>query len=757
MSKQTAILTLSILFALTLVFGFFVFKARIDYEFEKFFPAENEEVTYFNEFRDNFGTDNDFIMLAIENENGIFDSLFLNRIKFLTRDIKKLPYVADVAGPTTLKQMQIEPLSGKAIPKRLIQSFSNDKLKKDSIKIYADPMLIPVFFSKNGKVINLLISHDQKLSKLKCDFLVDSITSLLDDSPFDEYHLMGRAVAQGYYVNLMKNELIKFTLISIIIVSIFLFLTYRNLWSVIIPLIIVLVSAIWTIGIMTIFDKPLDIMLVVLPTLLFIVGISDVIHLYTKFLFLKREGMGKEEAIRKTMKDIGLATFLTSLTTAIGFATLYFIRIPIIREFGMISAFGVMVTFSITFLAFSAFLSLSPEKNFSTTIQTDFWKNKLRRAYLFSLRKGKWVFLAVLIFTGISLVGLSRIHQRNKLLEDLPANSPLLTEIDFFDQYLVGTRPFELGIKLKDSTNSFFDHDILVEMDKLDSFLIDEYGIEQLISPSMMVKKMNYDIHHSHPNNFSIPENGELRTIVNVTKSKKFEDQLRVYIDKKQGLARISGRLPDMGSDYFNEKNKDLELFFNTSGLTDSFDYKITGSASLIDLSSSLLASNLLIGLLVAFGLIAIIAGATFKSIRLVFVLLFVNIVPLIGIAGIMGFMGLDLKISTSVIFTIAFGIAIDDSIHFMSKFKLEYANGKTVLYALKRTYSSTGRAIVLTTIILIGGFITLVFSDFMGTYYIGVLVSGTLVIALLVDLFLLPWLLLFAFGNKKAKKNNSL
>ena len=750
MTKRAAKNVLLLLALITVLFGYYSLQVNVDYEFEDFFPSGNEEVKYFNNFRDNFETDNDFIMLAIVNSEGVFDSLFLTQIHTLNKDLRKLDYVVSVIGPTTLKRVSKEPLSGKLVPEKVLRSFNKKTLKKDSIKIYADPMLVPGFFSKNGQTINLVIKHDQRLSKRKCDELNSDIEQVLSNYSFENHYSIGRSIAQSFYVNLMTNEMIKFTIIGAILVVLFLYLTYRNVWSVVVPLIIVIVSAIWTIGFLTMIGKSLDILLVVMPTIIFIVGLSDVIHLYTKFLFLKREGMGKMKAINKTMKDVGLATLLTSITTAIGFATLYFIGVPIVRNFGLVLAFGVMITFIITFLAFSAFLTLSPERNFSNVIQSDFWRFKLGNAYIFSLRNGKYILGFTLFFIVLSLFGISKIEQKSKLLEDLPEDSPLLAEIEFFDTTILGMRPFEMGLQLKNPDNSFFDRDVLLKIDELDEFLINNYGIQQLISPSMFVKKMNFDLHRSDPEFFKIPDEIELKAIVDRIDNVKFDNELALFIDQDKGLARIIGRISDKGSVYFEEKNSAFDDFFIKSQLDDLFEYRMTGSAVLIDISNALLSYKLLLGLLVAFGMISLISGLVFKSIKLVVVILFINLIPLIGVAGIMGFLGIDLKISTSVIFTIAYGIAVDDSIHFLSKFKLEYRNNKPLLYALKRTYLSTGRAIVLTTFILIGGFISLIFSKFLGTFYIGLLVSSTLFLALLADLYLLPYLILSSLRKRK-------
>jgi len=228
MTERRAAFTLIAIFILTIVFGYFASKARVDYEFEKFFPASSNEVDFFEDFRDRFGTDNDFLVLGIVEENGVMDTAFLKEIKHLIADFKKLNYVNDVLGGSSLKRISREPLSGNLIPKRLLRISNDAYLQRDAEKVLNDPMLTPVFFSRDGKNISLIIKHKERLSKKGCDSLVVSVKETLSHYNFQEYHLAGRSVAQSYYVNLMTRELIKFSSIGAFLVVIFLFLTYRN-------------------------------------------------------------------------------------------------------------------------------------------------------------------------------------------------------------------------------------------------------------------------------------------------------------------------------------------------------------------------------------------------------------------------------------------------------------------------------------------------------------------------------------------------
>ena len=212
----------------------------------------------------------------------------------------------------------------------------------------------------------------------------------------------------------------------------------------------------------------------------------------------------------------------------------------------------------------------------------------------------------------------------------------------------------------------------------------------------------------------------------------------------------MSSTLGEIGKYKVDEKNERLYAFIDRAIDQNVLKVHLTGTGHLLDKNMSSLAKNLTFGLVIAILLVSLLMGFLYKSVRIVLIAIVPNVFPLLMLAAVLGFVGIDLKVSTAIIFTISFGIAVDDTIHFMSKFKLELNKGKTFLYALKRTYLSTGRAIVLTTLILCSGFLLLMLSDFLGTFYVGLLLSLTLLFALISDLFILPVLLLYFFKNRK-------
>ena len=236
-----------------------------------------------------------------------------------------------------------------------------------------------------------------------------------------------------------------------------------------------------------------------------------------------------------------------------------------------------------------------------------------------------------------------------------------------------------------------------------------------------------------------------------MTKIEKYdkENQLALLIDSNKVFGRMSSTLGDIGKYKMDEKNVRLIEFLDKNINKSLLKIHLTGTGYLLDKNMSTLATNLTKGLLIAIGLVSLLMGFLYKSAKMVLIAIVPNVLPLLMLGAVLGYLGIDLKVSTAIIFTISFGIAVDDTIHFMSKFKLELNKGKSTLYALKRTYLSTGRAIILTTLILCSGFLLLVFSDFLGTFYVGLFLSLTLLFALFSDLFILPVLLLLFFKKK--------
>ncbi len=753
MFERLSKLTLLGIVILTLVAIFLSSKLGFDYNFENFFPENDADTEFYKSFRGKFQTDNDFVVIALVNHEGIFDQEFLLRTDSLVEAIKEVPDITEVASATDLKEYTRDPLLGQVFERPLIRIQKPESYSADSSFIYSRGDWVGTFFSSDAKTLMIQARHTQFLSKEGCDTLAYNLQLSLKNAGFDEYHVVGRAIGQEYYVNLMQTELMIFVSLSILLVVIFLIISFRSFWGVWVPITVVLLSIIWTLGLMYATGKKIDLMLTILPTILFVVGISDVVHIISRFFEEIRAGASKIQAVKTTFYEIGLATLLTSVTTAIGFLTLVSSSIRPLSDFGIYTAAGVFIAFILAYTLLPAVLVLSkPPRVLDTAPQKLFWNRTLLRSYSWMIRNRMKLLIVSILIAITSLWGISKVEVNNFILEDLKDGDPLKEEFRFFEENFAGARPFELAVNLKNDSLDFFDREVLLELDKIDEYLSSEYRVGDLVSPSRIIKTAYRTWMGGSMEYYVIPPNQEsIDNITKLLKKKSFKSILPYYINKEDGLARIAGKVDDEGSIVFNQRNIDFEEWHKTEINAELLDLQITGTATLIDLNNKYLATNMIGGLIVAFLVIAVIAGLMFKSIRMIVIALIPNLFPLIMIGGIMGYFGINLKVSTSIIFTIAFGIAVDDTIHFLSKFRLQLAKGKSMLYSLKRSYISTGKAIILTSIILCGGFLTLISSDFLGTFYVGLLISLTLLFAVLADLFLLP-VLIILFYNKRSK-----
>ncbi|MDC1202648.1 MMPL family transporter, partial [Salibacteraceae bacterium] len=562
---------------------------------------------------------------------------------------------------------------------------------------------------------------------------------------FDELHAAGKAIGQAFYIEQIKNEFMLFMAIAILLILTVLILIYRSFWGTAVPLIVVLLSVIWLLGFMSLVGKSIDIMTTLLPLVLFVVGISDVIHLLSRFFEEIRSGLSKDDAIRTAYKRVGAATFLTSLTTAMGFLTLLTSGVKPVRELGIFAAAGVFIAFFLAFSLLPAILALSkvPKLAYKEP-STVLWNKLVTKLFRFSLNARIPILIGSVMVVIISIVGITNIRIDNFLLEDVSEDDPIRKSFMFFEKNFAGVRPFELEFSVEDSNKSVLDPDMIEEMLAVESYLKNEYGVGFLNSPLTIVRAANQALNGGRDSANLVPTDpSELARTTRLVKRLVKRPEFAALLSSDQQHARFTGKIEDQGGRITKQKDSQLKAHFENAGQLSGAEVQLTGMSILIDKNNETLSSNMMTGLVFALIVVAIIMGFIFKSFRMAMISLIPNIIPLLIVGGVMGWAGIDLKISTSVIFGIAFGIAVDDSIHYLIKYRQELKKGRSNLYALKRTSLSTGKAIILTTLILCMGFISLSASDFTSTFYVGVLITVALASAVAADLLLLPILLL--------------
>lgn len=748
--KKYVWITLLSFLGLTLFFGYQATKLKFDYDFEKFFPINDAETDFFFDYRGKFESDNDFLLIAIENKGGAFDKAFLQRVDQTANALKKAKYVQFVTSITSMEE-QFFHLGGATSSKKYID-FKDFDRKRDSTRVFAKAEIINALVAKDGKSVCLFVRHEDFLSKAKSDVLIAEIQNVLDKQKFDKYRVAGRSIGQKFYIEKMSGEMLFFVGLSGILIVLFLFIAFKSIWGVLLPQVVILGGMIWVVGMMGAFQEPINIILIVLPSIMFIVSMSDVIHLVSRYMDALRTENSIYDAIRISVREIGLATFLTSFTTAIGFLSLYFVRVQPIQVFGVVMGIGVMVAFVLTILTMPALFYLFPGPKFVREQKKDhFWKKYLANWFVGLLGNHRRVLIIWGAVTVVGLIGMVQITSNNYLMDDLSPKEPLKKDFDYLDKHYGGVRPFELSVTLKDPSRTVWDMDVLEQVDSVEQYIEDVYHAEIKTSLVSALKVFNRSANNGSEEYYSLPTSKRkikrYRQILRMANSGKF---IRTFVDSTEKVMRIGGSLGDVGNVEVTRRNLKLEKFLKAKEKSGLVDYQVTGTAHLIDKNISYLSSSLVQGLLVSILIVALTIGFIYRSWTIMVISIIPNIIPLIVIAGIMGYVGIELKTTTAIIFTISFGIAVDDTIHFLGKFKYELMKDKGKLYALKRSYLTTGKAMILTTLILCAGFFLLVFSSFLGTFYMGVMLCITLFVALLADMTLLPVLLLVFYKPKK-------
>ena len=719
---------------------------KFDFNLEQFFPVNDPDLKFFQEYTQRFSSDidNEYIYIGLTNNEGIFEYEFLNKVDTLTKHIFSIDSIISVYSVTNSFYNEVERGNFKQTP--IIHYHEPEKYESDSIRLFGSNEFKEFMISKDGKSITVSAFNTLNLSDAEKSDLLSDIKSKIDELDFDKTYFTAKILVEETYLKEIQSNLTVYLSISLVLICITLWLLFRSFKSILIPLITIIFSISWTFGLISWFGYPIDIISSLLPPVLAVICMSDVIHLYSKYIEELRAGTEKIQALKNTFNDIGIATFFTSITTAIGFFALGFSDIVPIRLFGVFAGIGVLLSFIIVlvFILGISILTNEPVIVSKLSYQTR-WNRFLSGSLVYVLNNK----LIVVLVTAIFLLGsgyfINKIELNSSLLQEIPKDNPILEDYHFIETQFSGTRSFEMALELKDTNSTFLDINIISEIDQINSFLKDSCEVGMLVSHVSFIKTARQAFDGGKESGFKIPESEQdVYFLCNKIMQTQWGGEFTRFMSLDKKHARISGKLPDLTTQEFEKLTRKFDYFFNANNF--GVDYKMTGAGVLIDKTTFSLPKNMIIGLIIVFAVISIIVGVMFKSVKMIFMVLLTNSIPLIFMAAVMGLMRVYLKADTSIIFAVSLGIVVDDSIHYLSKLKLELLKGRSVIYAVKRSYLSTGKAMITTTILLLTGFMPLLFSSFGGAYYIGLLVSLCLVFALVIDLSLLPILIVLFY-----------
>lgn len=741
------------IYALAIIIAsYFAIHLQFDHNRARFFPGQNDDLDFTNHFFDQLEQDDIYIFVAVENHNGILDSTFLNKVQSFQKACAKVPYIQKAFSVLNYNYPKKAGLSFYQVP--VLHADKPNLYLSDSLQMYKREGLINNLVSEDFKALNIIVKTEVLNHQNKSDSAYYGVENLLKSYEFDAYHTAGMPVMQSVVIKTLASEMQFYVLLSFVLLIIVLIIIFRSFLGLIIPIFAVLGGLTFFFAYLYLSGQSLDLMATLYPVLMLIFCMSDVVHLQTHYIDELDKGKSAIEALKVSLTEIGLALFLTSLTTAVGFGTLVSSKVEAIRYFGFNAAIGVLIAYIIVLVFSSAGLLFFANGKLSKLKgQRSAWTKQMQALYVFNKQKWKLVLSVTLLVCFLAFYGISQISTNAFIKGDVPKDSKLSADFSFFEAHFNGVRTLEMAI-LPQSDYLVDEPVVLQEILKVEQHLKSHLDIKQVSSPILPYKVLHQ----------AFAKNDTLLLPHRLADFKRYQSFIKadtnallknVMSDDKK-LGRISARQKDLGSDIHMQQNKELEQWLAQTVDSNVVKLRITGTTLMYDKNHDYLRNSLFRTLGLAFIIVGLLFALLFSDWRMVFVSIIPNVIPLLIAAAAMGFLGIKLQALTSIFFAISFGIAVDDTIHFLTRFKLERKKGRTVSKAIEETLKLSGKAIILTSIILVFSFASLIFSDFSGTYYIGVLVSITLFSAVLADLFLLPQLLYFVNKEKikKARKN---
>ncbi|MBF89066.1 MAG: hypothetical protein CMG75_05275 [Candidatus Marinimicrobia bacterium] len=734
-----------ILFIITVItVGSMLVSTRVQFDFtvENLFPDNDPEVDAYFKFQEEFEREDNLIYLAYDSEDPFSRSNLLTT-NLLTNELNDLKGVVKVTSLTNIELFQPEEdlvLSPvyKTIP------TSKDSLLFLKNRIMSSPLIIDNLISSDGSIATILLELDDEINNHDGrEKIVNKIGEITSKTDWRWYEA-GVPILRTRYVQYMLNDFTRFLFPVSFVLFGALFLLFRNISGMLLPFVAVFITVLWVLGIMGAIGLTINIVTYIVPTLVLIIGVADSIHIMLKFQENLLNGNSKRESIRITIRKIGGAIMLTSITTAIGFLSLISTNIIMIRQFGAIVCVSVILAFvvSITFIPSMLMILETPTqkslKSVSKNLRNRFlkWTVKLNNYHQKSI-----IFLS-LILIFIFLFYAFKVDPHSSLMEDLSKGNELYDDMIFMEKKMGSVMPFEVIATVNNKgapfENGIKDPQTLHAIAKLQDKLSTIPEIGKMISVIDYLREINQAFNKGDKEFYSIPKTKEMVSQYIFLQEEQFE----TLVNFDYSSARLTGRISDITSQRAKEIKNEI-IQWGRENLPSYLDIQLTGTTLMGLKINQYLVTNLVVSFLIAFGVIFISMLLLFKSVKIAIISMIPNFIPLLLMAGVMGYYNIKLRPTTAMTFAIAYGIAVDDTIHFLVRFRQELFSHKGhYREANEKTLLTTGKAIISTSFILSAGFLVMVTSNFLPSRDFGFLAAVTMFGALLADLFFLPAIL---------------
>ncbi|WP_338350424.1 efflux RND transporter permease subunit, partial [Nonlabens tegetincola] len=715
-------------------------------------PDDHPVNIEYDEFIKQFGEEGNLIILGATQETlNTYEKL--NAWNQLADSISKFEEIDFVLSTSNLPVLELdEPSSSfkvnELLPTKLKSEADYATFKK---KLFTDlPFYKNLIYSEKDSVIRtaVYLKKDIVNTITRKEFVLNELVPLIDS--YRNNGLDVRTSGMPYIRTLnaqnIVDEIGMFLLAALLITSGLFFFFFRSWRATFISIVTVIIGVMWAFGFLGLFRFEITVLTAIIPPLIIVIGIPNCIFLINKYQQEIRKHGNQALSLQRVITKVGNATLMTNLTTASGFATFIFTQSKLLKEFGIVASICIVTIFVLSLMIIPiiySYLPLPKEKHLKHLGKT--WINSFANWLGVMVKNYRIaIYITSVVVLILSFIGMYQIRVSGSLIEDMPKSMSFYKDIKFFEESFDGVMPVEIVIntKKKKGVNK---PKTLKKIDKLEEHIIETPELSRPMSVISLIKFAKQAFYQGDPEFFDLPTSNERLFMAKFLKNSNGEVGLmKSYVDSTGQYARVTTFMKDMPTERLEYVEENLRAKLETLFPVEDYEITLTGKALVFQKGTNYLINNLILSLSLAILLIALFIAFMFKSLRMIFVSIVPNLLPLLMTAGLMGFIGVPIKASTILVFSIAFGISVDDTIHFLAKYRQELmANNWKIKKSVYSALKETGVSMFYTSIVLFFGFSTFTISSFGGTVALGALVSATLLFAMLSNLLLLPSMLL--------------
>ena len=745
------VVSLIILLSLTAGMVYMATFVKLSYEGAKILPPSDPTYAEYLKFKKKFGEDGSVMVIGFQSDS-IWQQNLLGDWYDLTNDIKAVDGIQEVVSIARAFHVTRNDSLHKLDFKPLISHRPTNQAEADSLhhEINNLPFYEGLLYNPSTKVTLMAITLDQtKLNTKSRIGTVNQVKEMSEKFALAHHlnlHYSGLPYIRTAVSQKILSEMKMFMLLAIAVTAFILFVFFRSFYAVLFPMIVVILGVIWSFGTLVLFGFQITILTSLIAPLIIVIGLPNCILLLNKYQQEYAKHGNKIKALARSIYRIGVSTFFANVTTSIGFLVFAFTHSDVLIEFGIIASLNVMLTYLISLVFIPIVFSFLPPPS---ARQVRHLERKTLNAILGKI--DHWVhayrfriYLSVSIIVLVSIFRMMKITTVGYVVDDLPKKDVIYKDLKFFEANFRGVLPFEVSVDTKKPKGAL-ELKTLYKINRLQKVLANYPEFSEPVSIAEGIKFSYQGLNDNNPKYYIIPNVQELGRLSGYANDAKGNQRMfKSILDSTKQTTRISFQVADIGSikmkKLLDEIRPRLDSIFDPS----IYDLKLTGNSIIFLKNNDYLLLNLKESIFMAILLIGCVMFFMFMSFRMVVIALIPSMTPLLLTAAMMGYFNIALKPSTILIFSIAFGIASDGTMYFLTKYRQELRrHGGSISKTVSNAIFETGPSMIYTAVILFSGFFIFTASSFGGTSALGVLVSITLLIAMISNLIFLPTLLL--------------